>query len=238
MYESIEGSGREATRARLLRAAYEVFAEVGLDKATVETICARARFSRGAFYSNFRTKDELFLELIDHVSGAQIHKAEDLVRRWRAAASAPGLPETSAESLAGVIQRIAVDATQSRTGVILMAEVRIRAMRDPETAEAYRVLRERTLAQVAEIITVAADIPAETARVAIPELARMAMEAWEAAATEAVIAGLDEAGIARAVSDRVETVARLTLEAWPSPPGRRHSSVAAPTSDAHGRSDP
>ncbi|MDZ8274728.1 helix-turn-helix domain-containing protein [Microbacterium aquimaris] len=235
MWETIEGSGREATRARVLRAAYEVFAEVGLDRATVEVICARASFSRGAFYSNFRSKDELFLDLIDHVSGAQMNKAEELLRQWRATASEPARAATAEGSLAEVIRRIAVDATQDRTGVMLMAEVRIRAMRDPETAEAYRGLRARMLSQVAEIIAVSVDIPADGARVTVPELARMAMEAWEAAAAEAVIAGLDEAGIARAVSDRVEAVARLTLDAWPSPPARGHGSVRTPLPAAAGR---
>ena len=59
---------RENTRARLLQAAHEVFAEVGLDAASVETICERAGFTRGAFYSNFESKDELFLALITQLS--------------------------------------------------------------------------------------------------------------------------------------------------------------------------
>ena len=42
-----------------------------------------------------------------------------------------------------------------RTGVLLMAEVRIRAMRDPAIAEAYRTFKERTLAQIADILGLA-----------------------------------------------------------------------------------
>ena len=50
---------RENTRARLLEAAAQVFAEAGLDGASVEAVCERAGFTRGAFYSNFESKDEL-----------------------------------------------------------------------------------------------------------------------------------------------------------------------------------
>ena len=39
---------RENTRARLLDAAAQVFAEVGLDGASVEAVCDRAGFTRGA----------------------------------------------------------------------------------------------------------------------------------------------------------------------------------------------
>lgn len=59
---------REETRARLFAAAAEVFAEVGVGAASVEQIASAAGFTRGAFYSNFATKDELVLAMLeDHV---------------------------------------------------------------------------------------------------------------------------------------------------------------------------
>jgi AcrR family transcriptional regulator len=54
---------RIETRARLLSGAREVFAEEGVHGASVEDICDRAGFTRGAFYSNFADKDELVLAL-------------------------------------------------------------------------------------------------------------------------------------------------------------------------------
>ena len=63
---------RERTRGKLLDAAAQVFAEVGLDAASVEAICDRAGFTRGAFYSNFETKDELFLELAGIVARERV----------------------------------------------------------------------------------------------------------------------------------------------------------------------
>ncbi len=55
---------RAATRERLLTAAREVVAERGIGAAAVEDICEVAGFTRGAFYSNFASKEELFIALL------------------------------------------------------------------------------------------------------------------------------------------------------------------------------
>jgi len=52
------------TRTKLLDAAERVFLRRGLQGSSVEEISAEAGFSRGAFYSNFKSKDELFVELL------------------------------------------------------------------------------------------------------------------------------------------------------------------------------
>jgi AcrR family transcriptional regulator len=52
------------TRARLLDAAERVFLRRGFQGSSVEEISAEAGFTRGAFYSNFKSKDELFVELL------------------------------------------------------------------------------------------------------------------------------------------------------------------------------
>ena len=60
-----ESARRQKTRERLMDAAFEVFSEVGIHAASVEMIAERADFTRGAFYSNFDTKEELFLALAE-----------------------------------------------------------------------------------------------------------------------------------------------------------------------------
>jgi AcrR family transcriptional regulator len=55
---------QEATRERLIKAAEKAFARRGFDASSVEEIAESAGFSRGAFYSNFRSKDELFVEVL------------------------------------------------------------------------------------------------------------------------------------------------------------------------------
>jgi AcrR family transcriptional regulator len=52
------------TRSSLLDAAERVFLRHGLAGSSVEEISAEAGFTRGAFYSNFASKDELFVELL------------------------------------------------------------------------------------------------------------------------------------------------------------------------------
>jgi AcrR family transcriptional regulator len=52
------------TRAALLDAAAELVVERGLAGASAEAICARAGYTRGAFYSNFESKEHLFVELL------------------------------------------------------------------------------------------------------------------------------------------------------------------------------
>jgi len=53
------------TRERLLDAALEVFSRRGFYAASVDEIAAEAGYSKGAIYSNFFNKEELFLALID-----------------------------------------------------------------------------------------------------------------------------------------------------------------------------
>jgi AcrR family transcriptional regulator len=59
---------REQTQQRLLAAAQSVIARKGLAATSVEDIAAAAGYTRGAFYSNFRSKGDLFIELLrrDH----------------------------------------------------------------------------------------------------------------------------------------------------------------------------
>ena len=55
---------QEQTRAALIDAAGRVFIERGFVGSSVEAIVAEAGYTRGAFYSNFVSKEELFAELL------------------------------------------------------------------------------------------------------------------------------------------------------------------------------
>ncbi|MER5432533.1 TetR/AcrR family transcriptional regulator [Streptomyces sp. NPDC002588] len=54
---------RVRTRANLLDAAFAVFAAKGFGRVSIEEVCDAAGYSRGAFYSNFASLDELFFAL-------------------------------------------------------------------------------------------------------------------------------------------------------------------------------
>jgi AcrR family transcriptional regulator len=59
---------RDDTCEKLFEAAARVFEEQGIGGASVEAIAAAAGFTRGAFYSNFKSKDELIIAMMeDHV---------------------------------------------------------------------------------------------------------------------------------------------------------------------------
>jgi len=57
---------RELTRRNLLDAAAQVFAREGFHGASLDDIAAAAGFTKGAVYSNFKSKDDLFLALLEH----------------------------------------------------------------------------------------------------------------------------------------------------------------------------
>src|SRR5260370_11763687 len=56
---------REMTRQHLLEAAAIVFTRNGFHGSTLDEVAATAGFTKGAVYSNFKSKDELFLALLD-----------------------------------------------------------------------------------------------------------------------------------------------------------------------------
>src|SRR5690606_9654240 len=108
---------RDNTRARLLEAATQGFAAVGLEGATVEAVCERAGFSRGAFYANVESKDELFLTLAASVGEARLSAVRERVSDL-----------VSAEALEGcdpveLVQQIMDSGADDRLGVMMMSEI-------------------------------------------------------------------------------------------------------------------
>lgn len=56
-----------ATRDALVAAATAEMAEKGIDGASLDAICARAGFTRGAFYVHFRDRDDLVVAVVERV---------------------------------------------------------------------------------------------------------------------------------------------------------------------------
>src|SRR5206468_9674168 len=74
---------RDDTREKLFEAAARVFEEQGIGGASIEAVAAAAGFTRGAFYSNFKSKDELIIAMLeDHVEQS-IGRIRDLLDRHR-----------------------------------------------------------------------------------------------------------------------------------------------------------
>lgn len=65
------------TRRALLAAAGEIFVERGFAGTSVEAIAERAGYTRGAFYSNFASKEELFAEVLQSTVYAAYRRMEE-----------------------------------------------------------------------------------------------------------------------------------------------------------------
>jgi AcrR family transcriptional regulator len=109
---------QKLTRVKLIESAERVFVRAGFDAASVEQIAEEAGFSRGAFYSNFESKDELFLELLDR-------------RRLEAQAALDGIfreKKDGNERFRAVRDWYAAQWRQ-RTWTVLRTEFNLRALR-------------------------------------------------------------------------------------------------------------
>jgi AcrR family transcriptional regulator len=64
------------TRSRLIQAAGTVFARRGLHHASIDEVAEQAGFTKGAFYANFASKEELFLAMLDERFAARLEELE------------------------------------------------------------------------------------------------------------------------------------------------------------------
>lgn len=200
MSETTSPRSRENTRARLLTAASEVFAESGFDGASVEAICERAGFTRGAFYSNFASKEELFFELMRQVSDAKLERVSTRVRELES----EGIPALTPAEL---VLRVLDIEHEERLDVVLMSEIRTNAMRDGRLAQAFLEWEEAMLQRVAQIIADLARTYSLRLRMPVEDAARFVLQNWDATCGHAVMAGLSPTEALRLVSERTAALA-------------------------------
>jgi AcrR family transcriptional regulator len=99
--KSREASKKE-TRVALIRAGMRAFEEQGVDAPSLDSICERAGFTRGAFYVHFKDRDDFLLAVVDRVIREFVEsvistggRGDDMVQtidRFLAAAEAGKLP--------------------------------------------------------------------------------------------------------------------------------------------------
>jgi AcrR family transcriptional regulator len=199
---------REATRQKLLDAAAQVFAEVGLDAASVEAICEAAGFTRGAFYSNFETKDELFLELAGRVARERV----DAVRGRVAELERDGVLTAMPADPTRIVQEVLDVSADDRLGVLLMSEIRIHALRNPTLAAAYLAQEAEMRRSVEHIITDIGRAGALRFRMSAEECARLLLTVWEATSVRGVMAGLSNEEMCARTNEELARTARLVVE--------------------------
>ena len=77
---------RDDTRDKLFEAAARLFEEQGIGGASIEAIAAAAGFSRGAFYSNFASKDELIIAMLEDHVAQTVRRNLDLLSKHKSLA--------------------------------------------------------------------------------------------------------------------------------------------------------
>ncbi len=141
-------SRRAATRDRLMDAAVAVFAERGVNGASVEEISEAAGFTRGAFYSNFADKSALVLAMIERTVGTQYAEAE------RAITTMKDTPGQSPTELVGTALAAFVRSGRSPAeGILADRELLLHAARDPELRRPYLEFIDACAAQLSTLIT-------------------------------------------------------------------------------------
>lgn len=189
---------RAATREKLLDGAAGVIVRKGVGAATVEDICEEAGFTRGAFYSNFDSKDELLIALLDH----HAQRINDMTRRVIDQAE----QADECTSIEGLISRAVQEFVTSGVVepwlVILLTELQTHAVREPEIREAFT--RVRVAGQQAKAAMITSALAGRQLRLSVD--GETAMQVVEGAANKFMLDRLSEGlepdpqGLARVVT--------------------------------------
>ncbi|MET8458828.1 TetR/AcrR family transcriptional regulator [Streptomyces parvulus] len=114
---------RVRTRANLLDAAFAVFAVKGFGRVSIEEVCEAAGYSRGAFYSNFDSLDELFFALYRQ-------RAELIAEQVSTALASDGPGLDVPAAVARVTEVLLLDGDW----LLVKTDFLVHAARDPEVA--------------------------------------------------------------------------------------------------------
>ncbi len=122
----------DATRARLIRAAEKIFARDGFEAAKLEEIAAEAGYTRGAFYANFKSKEDLFFALLEGEIASRIDNIERLMKSVR----------DPADKLK-VFREFLFTIAQDRRWSLISLEFKLFAVRHPEVKARLAAMNRR-----------------------------------------------------------------------------------------------
>jgi len=147
-----ESARRQRTRTRLLDAAFDVFAEQGVRAASVETIAEAAGFTRGAFYSNFSSKEELFFALMEREKTLRLEQLNAGVAQFLKPLVGEQGGELGDEDVLQTITRILELQSDDRRWWLVQAEFQLMALRDHTIAADYLRYHDEFYADLTEIV--------------------------------------------------------------------------------------
>jgi len=121
---------RALTQQKLLEAAAKIFARQGFAGASIEEIAESAGFSRGAFHANFRSKDALFLALVEQQVEALLSGIHQLFAR----------PLPAEETRKNLRAAYAYCSGADKDAFLLLTEAQLYALRNPSFGKKLRAL--------------------------------------------------------------------------------------------------
>jgi TetR/AcrR family transcriptional regulator, transcriptional repressor of aconitase len=133
---------RLETRTRLLESAAQLFARGGYEGASVDLIAENAGYSKGAFYSNFETKEAIFLELLDAHKRREIEALAQLLAQ-----------DIPASELVSLIRNAESERVSDFDFGLLSAEFQLQACRDRTFAKTYARLHRTHRDTMAGLVT-------------------------------------------------------------------------------------
>lgn len=134
---------RRQTQAKLLDAALDAFAERGFHGASVEEICERAGFSRGAFYSNYSSKTELFIALYHRAAAATLTALNE---------HTPPESYATGRDVSEIVSDMMTNIPHDRRWYLINAEFALHAVRNPAAAATLAAARGKARANFASRI--------------------------------------------------------------------------------------
>jgi AcrR family transcriptional regulator len=186
---------RGEVRDRILDAALEVFAAEGFAGATIDAIGQAAGFTKGAVYSNFESKDELFLALLDR----QFETRGELIAT--AFDSSGGDPAATAQALS----RSMLESIHHQNDFYLvLTEYWLRAVRDPQLRDRLIARRRAAVEQALHVVD---NVTTALPRQNLLALAQLVVTMSTGVAMEEVLqpGTIDEAMLARLIGALVES---------------------------------
>ncbi|MCX5044730.1 TetR/AcrR family transcriptional regulator [Aldersonia sp. NBC_00410] len=172
----------EHTRSLLLDAAEEVFAKQGFGGAALEDIADVAGYTRGAIYSNFGTKEDLFLAVIER------HQRRFLDSFAGVITSFERLDNLDVEKLAERWRELTMSGPDSAA---LGYEFSLFLLRNPDARERLAAQRAETIRSLAEYITTHVDRLGGSLLMPAEALARLLIAANEGITINGQIDGVD-----------------------------------------------
>jgi AcrR family transcriptional regulator len=169
---------RQLTRDTLVDAAAELFAQRGFHAASLDDIAATAGFTKGAIYSNFGSKEDLLLAVVEH-------RGDRLLSAMWEAHQAQGSVHTHDPSDAAAMWRRIVAADEQTQ--LLRLELRLYALREPSMRERIADLQRRQLQKATEFMTREAEAGGYTFRMPAAHVAGLLIALTEGLLMEAAV---------------------------------------------------